>query len=55
MASHNYIIGFLKYYQHPVNNGTYPYSNKTQESTKNSILEGNDLDLKSREAIKRTQ
>ena len=38
MASHNYIIGFLRYYQHPANR-TYPYNNKTQESTKNIIME----------------
>ena len=30
MVSHNYIIVFLKYYQHPANR-TYPYNN-TQQS-----------------------
>ena len=46
MASHNYIIGFLKYYHHLANR-TYTYK-QTQESNKNVTLwSGRNLTLKS--------
>ena len=50
MTSHNYIIGFLKYYLDPANNITYPYlpmlsSVPVQRSTKNIILKLKTLDF----------
>ena len=50
MTSHNYIIGFLKYYLDPANNITYPHlpvllCARTEESTKNIILKLKNLDF----------